>query len=120
MPKPQVEKRDAFSVTPGTFIRLPSGNDEVVRAVSVVLSMANGEVLTYQDGDEIPVLVEQPSQMPERSVEGRRTTMDQGGINEPPQPGIEIGAAKPSAPDKSERPKRDEATVPTARPRSGS
>ena len=42
------------------MVRLPNGGrDEVVRSVSVVLHMANGQDVVFNEGDEA-LLVEQP------------------------------------------------------------
>lgn len=62
MPRPATEKKRPSEVSSGTVIRLPkNGPDDVVKSVSVVLHMSQGQDIVYGSGDEVSVLVKQPA-----------------------------------------------------------
>lgn len=76
--KPEIESRDPRLIAKGTVIwHKGLGREEVVRDVSVVLHMANGEDLVYRVGsDEIEVIAEQPSAPKARDLPKPRTIPD--------------------------------------------
>lgn len=72
--KPAVNNKDPRLVSRGSVIwHKGLQRDEVVRDVSVVLHMANGEDLVYHVGlDEVELLAEQPSIPAPEEIEPER------------------------------------------------
>ena len=59
MPRPPTEKKNAREVAGGMTVRWPGGGKDVeVGSVSVVLHMTNGMDLTFNEKEEVSVVVE--------------------------------------------------------------
>lgn len=67
MSKPTTTLTNPRRVVQGTVIQLQEGS-EVVREVSIVLHMANGQDLVFTDDNLVSVLTEQPQILPESEV----------------------------------------------------
>ena len=67
MARPSTVKHSPRRISRGLVVRLPgNGPDEVVRGVSIVLHMANGQDVVYGEEDEVLVLADQPKLLEEQ------------------------------------------------------